>query len=93
MIPASKSPVPAPANDARPTPIDQPFPRFLGVTLTEITRTRIVGRLDARNELCRSGDTLHGAAITALADICAAQGAFLNLPEGAATTTIETKTN
>jgi uncharacterized protein (TIGR00369 family) len=105
MIRVIIPPMPVPANDVeepkksveqpakKKTPIDQPFPQFLGVTLTEITQTRVVGRMEARNELCRSGETLHGAAITALADICASQGAFLNLPEGAATTTIETKTN
>jgi 1,4-dihydroxy-2-naphthoyl-CoA hydrolase len=97
MIQVTIPPFPIPANDveapAKPTPIDQPYPRFLGVTLIEATPNRVRGRLEARNELCRSGQTLHGAAIMALADICASQGAFLNLPEGAATTTIETKTN
>ena len=98
MIRVIIPPMPIPANDVeepkkKKTPIDQPFPQFLGVTLTEVTNTLVVGRMEARNELCRSGETLHGAAITALADICASQGAFLNLPEGAATTTIETKTN
>jgi len=88
-------PLPIPANDAeaRPTPIDQPYPRFLGVDLIEASANRVVAKLEARSELCRSGETLHGAAIVALADICASQGAFLNLPAGAATTTIETKTN
>ena len=101
MIQVTIPPMPIPANDvAEPlpevrklTPIDQPYPQFMGVTLLEATPARVVGRLEARAELCRSGETLHGAAIMALADICASQGAFLNLPEGAATTTIETKTN
>jgi uncharacterized protein (TIGR00369 family) len=36
---------------------------------------------------------MHGGAIMAFADTLGAIGAFLNLPEGALTTTIESKTN
>jgi uncharacterized protein (TIGR00369 family) len=36
---------------------------------------------------------MHGGAILSLSDSVGAICAFLNLPEGAATTTIETKTN
>ncbi|HEY0301807.1 MAG TPA: PaaI family thioesterase [Rhizomicrobium sp.] len=86
----------APANDSeapRPMPAEQPFPKLIGLVITEATRARVRARLDARGELCRSGNTLHGGAIMALADIVASCGAFLNLPEGAKTTTIESKTN
>ncbi len=64
----------------RLTPIDQPYPKLIGVELIEATPTRVIGKLEARGELCRSGETLHGGAILALADIVASQGAFLNLP-------------
>ena len=91
--------VPVPANDSEPpapktlTPAEQPFPKLIGLEITEATPNRVRATLAARNELCRSGGTLHGGAIMSLADIVASCGAFLNLPEGAATTTIESKTN
>ncbi len=91
--------VPMPANDiappvaALPKPAQQPFPQLIGLEITEATPGRVRATLAARNELCRSGGTLHGGAIMALADIVASCGAYLNLPEGAATTTIESKTN
>jgi 1,4-dihydroxy-2-naphthoyl-CoA hydrolase len=88
---------PVPANDSveleRLKPANQPFPKMIGLEITEATPTRVRATLKARNELCRSGGTLHGGAIMSLADIVASCGAFLNLPEGAATTTIESKTN
>ncbi|HEY4940434.1 MAG TPA: PaaI family thioesterase [Rhizomicrobium sp.] len=88
--PANDSEAPAPV---RLTPAEQPFPKLIGLEITEATPGRVRARLAARNELCRSGGTLHGGAIMSLADIVASCGAFLNLPEGAKTTTIESKTN
>jgi uncharacterized protein (TIGR00369 family) len=53
----------------------------------------VTGRLLVRPELCTSGNILHGGAIMTFADTLRAVGAFRNLPDGAATTTIESKTN
>jgi uncharacterized protein (TIGR00369 family) len=50
------------------------------------------GRLDWRPELCTAGGLLHGGALMALADSVGAICAYLNLPEGASTATIESKT-
>jgi uncharacterized protein (TIGR00369 family) len=44
-------------------------------------------------ELCTAGGILHGGVVMSLADAAGAVCAFLNLPEGAHTTTIESKTN
>ncbi|HTP77556.1 MAG TPA: PaaI family thioesterase [Rhizomicrobium sp.] len=77
----------------KPTPLDYPFPKLIGAELVEATPTRVRARLHARNALCRSGSVLHGGAIMAFADMTASVGAFLNLPAGSATTTIESKTN
>jgi len=71
----------------------QPFPRLMGVEVLEATKEKIRGRLAVRPDLCTSGHILHGGAIMAFADTLGAIGAFLNLPEGAGTTTIESKTN
>jgi uncharacterized protein (TIGR00369 family) len=71
----------------------QPFPRLMGVEILEATKESIRGRLSVRPDLCTSGHILHGGAIMAFADTMGAIGAFLNLPDGAGTTTIESKTN
>jgi uncharacterized protein (TIGR00369 family) len=44
-------------------------------------------------ELCTAGGILHGGVLMALADSAGAVCAFLNMPEGARTSTIESKTN
>ena len=71
----------------------QPFPHLMGVEITEAAKARVRGKLLVRPDLCTSGHILHGGAIMAFADTLGATGAFLNLPEGAGTTTIESKTN
>jgi 1,4-dihydroxy-2-naphthoyl-CoA hydrolase len=49
--------------------------------------------LDWAPELCTAGGALHGGVLMALADSAGAVCAFLNLPAGASTATIESKTN
>jgi uncharacterized protein (TIGR00369 family) len=44
-------------------------------------------------ELCTAGGVLHGGVLMSLADTAGAVCAFLNLPAGARTVTIESKTN
>jgi 1,4-dihydroxy-2-naphthoyl-CoA hydrolase len=44
-------------------------------------------------ELCTAGGILHGGVLMTLADSAGAVCAFLNMPEGARTSTIESKTN
>ena len=46
-----------------------------------------------RDRRCTAAGVLHGGYLVALADSAAATLAFLDLPEGAATSTIEAKTN
>ena|SRR3984957_19154891 len=71
----------------------QPFPTLMGVEILSAEKSRVAARLVVRTELCTSGRILHGGAIMAFADTLGAIGAFLNLPPGAGTTTIESKTN
>jgi uncharacterized protein (TIGR00369 family) len=70
-----------------------PFSVELGVRLTAATPAEVRGALDWAPERCTAGGLLHGGALMALADGLGAVCAFLNLPEGAATSTIESKTN
>jgi uncharacterized protein (TIGR00369 family) len=71
----------------------QPFPRLMGVEVVEATKARVQGRIVVKPEICTASHIMHGGAIMAFADTLGAIGAFLNLPEGALTTTIESKTN
>lgn len=70
-----------------------PLARHLGIEVVEAEPRRVVARLTVRDALCTAGGILHGGAFMALADTAGAIGASLNLPEGANTTTIESKTN
>ena len=69
-----------------------PFAKLMGVTLTKVEKTRLEGELKVAKEHCTIPDILHGGAIMAFADNMGGVGAFMNLPEGATTTTIESKT-
>jgi len=70
-----------------------PFADLLGIRVTEATPDRVVAEMEVRPELCTSPAVLHGGAVMAFADTLGALGTIANLPEGAGTTTIESKTN
>jgi 1,4-dihydroxy-2-naphthoyl-CoA hydrolase len=69
------------------------FPGLMGVEITEATKERVTGSMLVRPELCTYGGVLHGGAFMAFADTIGAVGTVMNLPTGARTTTIESKTN
>src|SRR5690242_17714501 len=70
-----------------------PFARTLGIELIMATPERVVGEMTVREELCTRPAVLHGGAAMAFADTLGAIATIANLPEGAGTTTIESKTN
>ena len=70
-----------------------PFADALGIELDSATKDEVRARMAHRPELCTTADVMHGGAIMAFADTLGAVCASLNLPEGALTTTIESKTN
>jgi 1,4-dihydroxy-2-naphthoyl-CoA hydrolase len=74
-------------------PPGTPFPTLMGVEILERSKARVVGRMTVREDLCTAGAILHGGAYMAFADTLGAIGGFLNLPQGARTTTLESKTN
>jgi uncharacterized protein (TIGR00369 family) len=49
--------------------------------------------MTVREDLCTVPAVLHGGAIMAFADTLGAMGTIVNLPQGAGTTTVESKTN
>lgn len=70
-----------------------PFATLIGAELVSASREQVRGRLDWAPERCTIGGVLHGGVLMALADSVGAYCAVLNLPQGAATATIESKTN
>ena len=70
-----------------------PFAELMGIEFVDAALERVVAEMAVRPELCTRPAVLHGGAIMAFADTLGAAGTILNLPEGAGTTTIESKTN
>ena len=69
------------------------LPELMGVRFTEATKDRVVAELTIRDDLRTFGGSLHGGAIMAFADTVGATATSINLPPGASTTTLESKTN
>ncbi len=69
------------------------LPELLGLELVEVTADRVVAELEHREALTTIGGAFHGGTLMALADTVGAVGTVMNLPSGASTTTLESKTN
>lgn len=69
------------------------LPELLGIRFVEVAPDRVVAELEIRDELRTIGGALHGGAIMAFADTVGASATAVNLPPGATTTTLESKTN
>jgi uncharacterized protein (TIGR00369 family) len=65
----------------------------LGMRVRTGTPDLVELELDWSPTLCTTAGLLHGGAVMALADSAGGACAFLNLPAGAGTSTIESKTN
>jgi 1,4-dihydroxy-2-naphthoyl-CoA hydrolase len=72
---------------------DVPLVRWLGMRFLTADPERVTAELVVRDDLCNGVGVLHGGALMAFADTLGACATSLNLPEGAGTTTIESKTN
>jgi len=70
-----------------------PFARHIGVEAIAASASEVRLRVAWDATRCTAGGVLHGGVVMALADTSGAWCAFLNLPAGASTTTIESKTN
>jgi 1,4-dihydroxy-2-naphthoyl-CoA hydrolase len=69
------------------------FARMIGVKMTFVTKERLEAELLVTPDHCTIPATMHGGAMMAFADNMGGCGAFLNMPEGMMTTTVESKTN
>jgi uncharacterized protein (TIGR00369 family) len=70
-----------------------PFAKLLGIRIVAAARERVSAAMLVRDDLCTNPAILHGGALMALADTLGACATIINLPPGASTTTIESKTN
>jgi uncharacterized protein (TIGR00369 family) len=70
-----------------------PFSRLIGAQAVAASKDEVRTRVAWDADRCTAGGVLHGGLLMTLADSTGALCAFLNLPEGATTSTIESKTN
>ena len=66
---------------------------LLGIEFVELAPERVLATLAIRDDLRTVGGALHGGTLMAFADTIGAVATVLNLPAGAGTTTLESKTN
>ena len=66
---------------------------LLGIEFVELAPERVLATLAIRDDLRTVGGALHGGTLMAFADTMGAVATVLNLPPGAGTTTLESKTN
>jgi 1,4-dihydroxy-2-naphthoyl-CoA hydrolase len=70
-----------------------PFAQEIGIELVDARADEVRARLQWSERLCTMAGVMHGGVLMSLADTAGAMCAFLNLPQGAVTSTIESKTN
>ena len=69
------------------------FAEHVGIEIVRAESDRVIGRIMVGPQHSNGRDRVHGGAIMSLADTLGAIGTVLNLPPGAGTSTIESKTN
>lgn len=69
------------------------LPGLLDMRFVEARPERVVAELAIRDDLRTVGGALHGGTLMAFADTVGAAATIINLPPGASTTTLESKTN
>jgi 1,4-dihydroxy-2-naphthoyl-CoA hydrolase len=73
--------------------IQPPFAELMGMKIKQVSRDKVLAELFVRDELENRMGVLHGGAIMAFADNLGGTATIINLPKGARTATIESKTN
>jgi len=69
------------------------FDKYLGIRIVESDKDHVIAEMVTDDRHMNRSGRVHGGALMAFADEIGGYGTFLNLPEGASTTTIESKTN
>jgi uncharacterized protein (TIGR00369 family) len=70
-----------------------PFSALIGAEAEVASVDEVRARIAWDATRCTAGNVMHGGLLMTLADTVGAWCAFLNVPQGAGTTTIESKTN
>lgn len=70
-----------------------PFAVGLGITVQQASAEEVSGSMSWSADRCTVSGMLHGGALMSFADSVGAICAYLNLPDGASTSTVESKTN
>jgi uncharacterized protein (TIGR00369 family) len=70
-----------------------PFAALLGIRLLTAAPERVTAELTIRDDLCTRPAIAHGGCLMAFADTLGAVATIINLPAGAWTSTLESKTN
>ena len=82
---------------SRATKVDvfatHPIAQLLGIRLQSITKNRVRAELPVQPQHMNRGGRVAGGIIMTFADLMGARGTVANLPPGARTTTLESKTN
>ncbi len=72
---------------------DVPHVQWLGMRFLTAAPERVTAEMLVRDQVCNRAGILHGGALMSFADTLGACATTLNLPDGAHTTTVESKTN
>jgi len=67
--------------------------KLIGMRILQRTPDLVEGEIEVSPDLANMANNMHGGAIMAFADTLGGMGAHGNLPPGATTTTLESKTN
>jgi uncharacterized protein (TIGR00369 family) len=70
-----------------------PYWDLIGGKITHVSKERICAEIVVSKALGNRNGVMHGGAVMGFADNLGGTATFLNLPKGARTTTIESKTN
>ena len=82
-----------PRNFAMRSEEQPPLAQLMGMKVTHVSPERVTAEMPVTVELSNRNNVLHGGALMALADNLGGTAAVANLPPGASTATIESKTN
>jgi len=77
----------------RDAALQPPFADLMGMKITCVSRDKVTAELFVRDQLENRMGVLHGGAVMAFADNLGGTATIVNLPDGARTATIESKTN
>jgi uncharacterized protein (TIGR00369 family) len=79
--------------DADPNETQPPYARLIGTRIIRLDREGATAELTVTDAVANPNGVLHGGALMAMADNLGGRSTMANLPPGARTTTIESKTN